>query len=480
MWLVLFCVCTDVAVLGNCVPPQSNGAEQQAASPVERPREWDCTTGERVIWRIETGGFNGFPAVVGGKILLGSNRARPRNPQIKGKHGAMSCFSTGKGELLWQATHVPLPERHQDMPAALFRQPSVEGNRLWYVSNRGELVCLDLAGFHDGKNDGPFKEEEHSGPKDADLIWKLDMVAKLGIYKRDAGDVCSPMPGTLVAGDLVYCITGNGIGAGLDSVPRPDAPSFLAVNRRTGKVVWSSNLPGKDIIYGQWSSPVLARVDGRPQIIFPGGDGRLYGFEPATGRLLWKFDCNPPGATLRRPGKRGTPPRDFFVGVPTVHAEMLYVGLSQEPEMGPDARRPLWAIDLRRVADSSEKAVLWKFTDKAFGGTYGTPAVSGDVLYTVAATGVLFALDLKTGRELWRSDLDGGGANSLCSPRVHAGKVLVGTEAGGLFVFEADRRKKCLGRYEMGETVQGAPAVDGDIVYVSTRYALWALRLAGK
>ena len=90
---------------------------REPSSDAEPAPEWDCTAGERVIWRVQTGGLKGFPAFVRGKILLGSNRARPRNPQIKGRHGAMSCFSADKGELLWQATHVPLPERHQDMPS---------------------------------------------------------------------------------------------------------------------------------------------------------------------------------------------------------------------------------------------------------------------------------------------------------------------------------------------------------------------------
>jgi outer membrane protein assembly factor BamB len=160
---------------------------------------------------------------------------------------------------------------------------------------------------------------------------------------------------------------------------------------------------------------------------------------------------------------------------------MLYGGLAQEPEVGPETRRPLLAIDLRRVTDSPAKAVRWKFVDRDFAGTFGSPAVADNVLYTVGAAGVLFALDLDTGRELWRSYLDEvGAAVLLSSPCVHAGKVLVGTQDGGVFVFQADRRKKCLGIYRLEEPVQGAPAVEGNVVYVSTRHALWALRLVDK
>src|SRR5262249_53306790 len=35
--------------------------------------------------------------------------------------------------------------------------PLVEGERLWYVTNRGEVVCLDTKGFYDNEDDGPVK-----------------------------------------------------------------------------------------------------------------------------------------------------------------------------------------------------------------------------------------------------------------------------------------------------------------------------------
>lgn len=455
------------------------GIQGPPTDKVERPSQcWDSAKGERLLWRIKTGGFTGFPVAVGDKVIVGSNYAEPNNPVIKERRGVMSCYSSKTGELVWQATHRRLPERHQDMAATVFAKPSVDGDRVYYVSNRGELVCLDLQGFRDGQNDGPFRDEESTGPEDADVIWKLDMVKQLGVYKRDAGDVCSPLPGTLVFGDLVYCITGNGIDPSFTLVPKPDAPSFLAVNKLTGQVVWSSNAPGKNILYGHWSTPVLASVGGAPQIIFPGGDGCLYGFEPTSGKMLWKLDCNPSGATRWTPGMRGT--RDFFVGMPTVESEMLYTGLTQDPESGAEPRRPLLAINLNNVVIAPEKAVVWRFADRDFGGTFGTPVVAGEVLYTVGATGVLFALDRATGQELWRSYLDDDQHQILSTILVHDDKVLVGTPGGSLFVFQNGRRKMCLGKYELDDMQPRTAVIIGETVYVSTYWSLWALRLAGR
>ena len=88
-------------------------------------------------------------------------------------------------------------------------------------------------------------------------------------------------------------------------IPSPFAPSFIAINKDTGELVWESDLPGENILHGQWSNPAYAEVDGVPQVILPGGDGWVYSLEPETGKLIWKFDCNPKDSVWQL-GGRGT------------------------------------------------------------------------------------------------------------------------------------------------------------------------------
>src|SRR5262245_773372 len=104
--------------------------------------------------------------------------------------------------------------------------PAVEGNRLYYVSNRCEWTCADTEGFRDGKNDG-VRDEKRTGQTDADIVWRLDMVKELGVFPHN-WSVCSP----LVVGDLVFVVTGNGVDEDHINIPAPRAPSFLAVNKR--------------------------------------------------------------------------------------------------------------------------------------------------------------------------------------------------------------------------------------------------------
>jgi len=291
----------------------------------------------------------------------------------------MMCFNSETGQLLWQATHPRLPERINDIPnSPINSHPWIEGQRAWYVSNRGELVCVDMEGFHDGKNDGPFIAEEKTGPTDADFIWKLDMIQDLGVFKRGAGDVGNPICSPVVVGDLVFCVTGEGMRRAGD---RGSAPSFLAVNTASGQVVWSSSAPGKAIMYSQWSSPAVAHVNGQDQVIFPGGDGWLYGFEPPTGRLIWKVNCNEPSAKDWSTAESVPPFRGDFkhylLGTPTVDLNVVYVGLNRDLEF-PQTNAPLYAINLGQTQAAT--AVRWKFQHPEFGGTYTSAAVAVESL----------------------------------------------------------------------------------------------------
>ena len=71
------------------------------------------------------------------------------------------CFREKDGAFLWQAVTDKLEAgKEHDWPEqGVCSSPAVEGKRLYYVTNRGELVCLDTEGFADGANDGPVRDE---------------------------------------------------------------------------------------------------------------------------------------------------------------------------------------------------------------------------------------------------------------------------------------------------------------------------------
>ena len=185
-------------------------------------------------------------------------------------------LDAASGRFLWQASSEKLASgRADDWPMqGISSRPWVEGDRLWYVTSRCEVVCLDTEGFLDHENDGPV-QDEHPGEHEADVVWKLDLFNQLGVRPHEQSP-CSP-----AADDRrLFVVTSNGVDQSHVKIPAPDAPSFVALDKRTGSVLWTDHSPGRNIMHSQWGSPLYAVLGGVPQVIFPGGDGWLYSFDP--------------------------------------------------------------------------------------------------------------------------------------------------------------------------------------------------------
>src|SRR5437867_8849495 len=110
-------------------------------------------------------------------------------------------------------------------------------------------------------------------------------------------------------------------------MPAPDAPSLICFDKRTGKVRWTDQSPGTNILLGQWASPLIAKIKGRAQVITPQGDGWVRSFDAETGKLIWKFDINPKSA-------QWPVSRNAFMATPVFYANRIYIGSGQERESG--------------------------------------------------------------------------------------------------------------------------------------------------
>ena len=198
---------------------------------------------KNIKWAIELGTeAYGGPVIAGGKIFVGTNNGKPRDPKIEGDKGVLMCFRESDGKFLWQAVFDKLdnPNDYDNPMTGIVSAPVVEGDRLYFVSNRCEVVCADVEG--DPKNPGQAK-----------ILWTLDMRNELKVSPR-AASACSP----LIVGDLVFVVTSNGVEiSDQGKIKAPDAPSFIAVNKKTGKLAWKDSSPGKNIMEGQYGANSL-------------------------------------------------------------------------------------------------------------------------------------------------------------------------------------------------------------------------------
>jgi outer membrane protein assembly factor BamB len=463
------------------------------------PTEWSVQKGQEknIKWTADLGSrAYGGPTIANGKIFIGTNNEKPRNPKITGDKGIIMCFRESDGQFLWQAVHDKLESgRVHDWPnEGICSAPLVEGNRLYYVSNRCEVVCADTEGFLDGKNDGA-QDEKYKSKIDADFIWRLDMMKELGVFPHNLA-VCSP----LSVGDVLFVVTANGVDEDHTNIPNPKAPSFIAVDKKTGKVLWQDNSPGTKIMHGQWSNPVYAVVRGKPQVVFPGGDGWIRAFEPQTGRLIWEFDCNPKNSKYELGGK-GT--RSDFIATPVVHNEKVYIGTGQDPEHA-DGVGHLWCIDMTKTGDVSPDLVtdaksdppktkpnpnsgaVWHYggpaqgenlnRDFVFGRTMSTCSVHDGLVYVADLAGYVHCLDAKTGKPKWKEPYDLK-ANVWGSTYWVDGKVYIGTEDGDVFIFThgKDPKDEKPRKIEMEHSVKSTPIVCNGVLYVMTETTLYAI-----
>lgn len=454
--------------------------------------DFNLQDGKNVIWSAELGSQTyGNPIVADGKVFVGTNNGagyRPKHPKDQDK-GILLCFDQESGEFLWQLTREKLAAgRVQDWPLqGICSAPHIIGDRLWVVTNRCELMCVDTQGFADGENDGPYQDEVDSEKGDADIVWILDMIQELGVFPHNLA-TSSPV----VYGDNVYLLTSNGVDEAHLDVPSPRAPCFLAVNKDTGEITWENNEPFDTILHGQWSSPAVGVVNGQVQIYFPGGDGWLYAFNE-QGEIVWKFDLNPKETSWEL-GGAGT--RNAIIATPVFYDNSVILGVGQDPEHGEGVGH-LWRIDATKTGDISAEVgeigqpgqpnpnsgVIWHYggvdenEEEIFRRTMSTVAVANGHVYAADLSGFVHCIDLETGERKWQHDLLSG---VWGSPLYVDGKVMIGNEDGILTVLSADPSEaKVLAEFDTQNysSIYSTPTIVDGVMYLSDRNRLYAVNL---
>jgi outer membrane protein assembly factor BamB len=445
------------------------------------PGAWDVRTGKNIKWSARLGSQTyGSPVVANGKVFVGTNNSAgyvkryPASVDL----GVLLCFDEETGKFLWQHSNEKLPTgRVNDWEhLGVCSTPYVEGNRLWYVTNRDELTCLDTEGFLDNENDGPFKQEPNQNKDEADVVWKIDMMVKLGVSPHNASS-CS----VTALGNTLFVCTANGVDEAHKVIAQPNAPSFLAMNKNTGEVLWSDKSPGSNVMHGQWSSPAYGVFGGVEQVIFAGGDGWLYSFDPkgenGASKLLWKFDCNPKDSVYKL--RRAT--RNPIIASPVIYDGLVYIGVGEDPEHG-DGKGHLWCIDPTKRGDVSptlvfnkanpnmpiaykrlqacepskgdferdneNSALVWRYdggdqkvADQTMHRTLGSVAIKDGLLFVGDQNGIVHCLDAKTGKAHWTHDLE---ASSWSTPLIAGDRVYIGDTSGKVAIFKVSKTKERL------------------------------------
>jgi outer membrane protein assembly factor BamB len=462
------------------------------------PDTFDVEKGLNVKWVAPLGDQSYCtPIVADGRVYIGTNNERPRDDKHRGDRAVLMCFDERDGHLLWQLV-VPklsadLDDPYLDWPkVGHSSEPTVEGDRVYTLTNRGEVVCLDARGFANG-NDGPYKDEAkhmaprgqppvEPGPTDADIVWICDLRAEAGIRTHDQvhGSI-------LIDGDLLYVNSCNGVDSTHRKIQTPDAPSLVVIDKRTGRLVARDRLGlGPRTFHCTWSSPSLGVVNGKRLIFFGGPDGVCYAFEalagvPADGQVMtlkevWRFDCDPDapkgnGDVHVYVSNRREGPSEIM-GMPVFVDGRVYVVAGGDLWWG-KRRSALKCIDAAGSGDITRTGQVWSYAMPRE--SCSTPAVYNGLIFTADCGGVIHCVDRATGKGLWSHKADG---DVWGSPLVADGKVYVGTRRAEFVVLAAAREKKVIGSVQLGvgELVNGTVTAANGVLYVPTMTRLLALQ----
>ena len=409
------------------------------------PATWDVKSGKNVKWKAALGSQSyGNPVVAGGMVFVGTNNEGPRDPAVKGDKGILMAFRESDGEFQWQDVNDKLPSgRANDWPfQGVCSSPLVEGDRLYYVTNRCEIRCLDIHG---------------DGNKHSKVIWKFDMMEEVGSEPHNMSN-SSPVS----YGNLIYVSTANGQDESHVHIPSPRAPSIVAVNKQTGKLAWEDNSVGDRILHGQWSSAAVGKIGDVVQVVIGQGDGWLRGYEAETGKKLWEFDLNPKDSVWPKT-------RNEVISTPVIYENRVYIANGQDPEHGEGVGH-LYAIDPTKRGDITQSGRVWQY-DK-IRRSISTGAIYNGMLFYTDFSGFVHCLDVNTGKPYWVHDMLSA---IWSSPMVINGKVYVADEDGDIAVFEAAKEKKLIGTMNMGSSVYATPVPAHGALFVMDRNELFAL-----
>lgn len=466
--------------------------QRHMVSPEKNPPiEWNVESGKNVKWKANVGSKSyGNPVVSQGYVFVGTNNEAHYDPQQLADGGNELCFSEADGKFVWQHFNAKLAAgRVNDWPQeGLCATAMIEGDRLYYPTNRCEVWCWDIA---------PLK----AGGKPREL-WHSDMMSKLGVFPHNMTS------SSMVAyRDFVYVITGNGVDDTHKNIPAPNAPAIVCFNKNTGEIVWSSNVPGENILHGQWASVSIAEVNGRGQVLAPLGDGWVYAFDAENGKIVWKFDCNPKNTVYPTT-------RNELIATAVVYQNRMYIAAGQDPEHG-EGPGHLWCVDITKTGDVSmevdarpkpkpgeeliraagptdikpnpNSGVVWHFdkfdangdgrirNSERMNRSISTVTIDDErgLLYAPDFSGFVHCLDVADGKHNWTFDME---AAIWGSALLADGKVYLCDEDGDVTIFESAKTLKEIASHNMGSPIYCSPVYANGVMYLMNREHLFAIQ----
>jgi outer membrane protein assembly factor BamB len=325
-----------------------------------------------ISWKLRLPAYSGSTPIIWGDMIF-------LNVATAANSGALELWAVDRRtrSVAWKRPLAPTNhmERKQNMSSP---SPVTDGRHVWVMTGVGILKAFDFQG----------KE-----------LWSRNIQADYGRFGLNWGYASSP----LLHADSLYVQVLHGM--------KTDDPSYvMKIDKMTGKTVWRverlTDAPHESP--DSYTTPTWVETNGRSELIITGGDV-VSAHDPATGREHWR-------ANVLNPRKDGA---YRIVASPTIVNGLI---------IAPSRNNPLIAIRPGGSGDVAATHLVWQF---AQGPDVPTPVSDGALVYVVRDNGIVFALDVKTGRTVYGPHRLPTGTYSA-SPILADGKIYVTTEEEGV------------------------------------------------
>ncbi len=415
----IFTLITGFGVLSANDWPEWRGPQRDGTSTeTNLPTRWS-PSGENVAWSLPFGGRS-TPVVHGNRLYLQA----PTTGDISQTQERLVSVDADSGKIVWEKrfslylSDVPQGRVGWASPAV---DPAT-GN-IYVFTIAAELIAVS----RDGK-----------------VLWERSMPEEYGAITTHGGRTTSP----IIDGDKVILNTliqnwGPDLG-------RP-GNRYFAFDKRTGQTIWVSS-PQTGHYDTNYSTPIVATVNGTRMMIVGGTDGRFHALQVETGKPVWNLEVS----------KRAILNSVLF------RDNTIYLSHGEEnidtTEMGMVA-----AMAATGTGTLTGKGLKW--VTRGFLPTFSSPVMDNERLYSVDNSAIIGAFDLKTGEELWKRSL---GTLQKGSPVLADGKIYVGTENGKFYILKPSATgvevldEDLIGTPTNPEPIIASPAVSDGRVYVVT------------
>jgi outer membrane protein assembly factor BamB len=392
--------------------PDWRGPARTGTSPAKGlPVRWSAT--ENVAWTLPLpSGGGATPIVTGDRVFLNG----AEGPQV-----ALWCVDRRTGRVDWKRPVGPSEGHAHRKHNMATPSPVVGDGRVFAMTGNGALRGFTLEGRE---------------------LWARDLQKEYGAFGLQWGYGSSP----LLEGGTLYVQVLHG--------SHTKEPSYLlGIDPATGQNRFRVERPTKATRESPdaYTTPAVARRDGKSEIVVTGADV-VTGHDPASGRELWRAS--------------GLNPDDE--GNYRVVASPVAVG---DLVVAPSRVKPMLVLRAFGRGDVTQSSLLWSF-DR--GPDVPTPATDGTHLYVVTDKGILWCLELRSGKTLYGPERLAVGTYTS-SPLLADGKLYVTNEDGLTTVLKAVPAFERLAENPLpGFTVSSPVAASGQL-FLRTKEALFAI-----